>query len=303
MNTLGLLTKWVESLDFDYEILSSCNRIISPRSTCNQCVTACPKEAISFVKGKPYIRKEKCIQCAVCLSACPVQAIAGIYPRRTIIQNQLLIEGKIKPTVKELLILYKKGIKVIAGETQILIESWNEPVEEANRILEKLGEHPFSIVIKSLQKEEHISRRELFALWKTEGKSVLKEAAPAKWRFNQKDLDLPKYYPDYQFVRITVNRGKCTLCRVCEKICKKNCFNIHEDQCSINAQSCTNCQLCADSCPEKAIIVEEHVSKARGLNFPIYERVCQTCYEPFHSLRELDEKCPPCMMREKYINQ
>jgi hypothetical protein len=40
---VGLMEKWIESLDYDYELVkSACVRYKSPRSTCDACVTACP---------------------------------------------------------------------------------------------------------------------------------------------------------------------------------------------------------------------------------------------------------------------
>ena len=78
---MGLLSSWVESLDYEYEILSSCTRHKSPHSTCAKCVEACTKSAISIMSGKPVIDHSKCVQCGDCMSVCPVQSIAGILPK------------------------------------------------------------------------------------------------------------------------------------------------------------------------------------------------------------------------------
>ncbi len=40
------------------------------------CMNVCPKEAISFVKGKSYIDQSKCIQCGRCSNVCQYNAIA-----------------------------------------------------------------------------------------------------------------------------------------------------------------------------------------------------------------------------------
>ena len=40
---MALLSKWVESLDYEYEILSSCTRHRSHHSTCTKCVETCEK--------------------------------------------------------------------------------------------------------------------------------------------------------------------------------------------------------------------------------------------------------------------
>lgn len=296
---MGILGKWLESLDYEYQILSSCTRHLSPRSTCHKCVNACNEKAISLEKGKPVLERSKCTECGNCISACPVQAIAGIYPKRKIVQNQLVIKEDSIPTVKELLIFYQKGIKTIVAETQVLLESWKPSIDEANGILQILGEGPFLVETKSIAAETYVSRRELFFLWKREGKSALKEIAPAKWQFNHQDIDLAKYYRDVQFTKIKLNRGKCTLCHVCQRLCVKKCFAIHEERFVLSSQGCENCQLCVDTCPEKALDVEDCISKVEETSLPIYKKICSRCHNPFQTLREYDEKCVVCTKQER----
>ncbi len=257
-------------------------------------------KAIELVNGKPVINHKNCNECGNCISDCPVQAIAGIYPKRTIIQNELVVQSQKIPTVKELLILYKKGVKTIVGEKSSLIEWWKEPIDEANDLLKQLNEAPFSISVKSIEEERYFSRRELFSLWKNESKSAMKQAAPAKWRFNQNDLHLPKYYRDYQFARITINSEKCMLCTACQKLCQNKCLNITEGHFSLLSQGCSSCQLCVDICPEKAIIVENQIAKAEETLLPIYQKVCTVCQKTYSTLREHDEKCVACRKQESF---
>lgn len=296
---MGLLSKWVESLDYEYEILPSCTRFVSPHSHCEKCVVSCNNEAISLIKGIPAIQHNKCIECGKCISACPVQAIAGIYPKRTIIQNQLVIKRQNVPTVKELLILYKNGVKEIIGETASLIELWRQPIRKANSILGQLDEMPFSVFIKSVEEEEYFSRKEFFSFWKKEAKSALKQVVPAKMRFNQDALDIQKYYKDYQFTSITIDIEKCVLCKACQKLCKKKCFDFQDNYLMVSPQGCSSCQLCVDACPEQAIIVEDKISKKQETKLSINRNVCITCHKPYITLREHDEKCVACSMREK----
>ncbi|HEY2421011.1 MAG TPA: 4Fe-4S dicluster domain-containing protein [Neobacillus sp.] len=297
---MGLLSKWVESLDYKYEILPSCTRYVSPHSSCGKCVHSCDLKAVELVNGKPVIDDEKCTECGKCISACPVQAIAGIYPKRTIIQNELVIKNQKIPTVKELLIFYKKGITTIVGETRSIIELWKDPIDEANALLKQLNEEPFSMLVKFTEEDKYYSRRALFSLWKNESKSAVKQAAPAKWRFNQDDFHLPKYYRDYQFARITINIEKCILCTACQKLCKNDCFTIGEEHFSLLSQGCSSCRLCVDACPEKAIIVEDQISNAKETLLPLYEMVCTVCHKTYKTLREHDEKCVACRKRESF---
>ena len=107
---MALLSKWVESLDYEYEILSSCTRHKSHHSTCTKCVETCDKQAISINNGKPVIDHSKCVQCGDCMAACPVQAVAGILPKRKIKQNRLMISGDHFPTKRNCLSFIKREL-------------------------------------------------------------------------------------------------------------------------------------------------------------------------------------------------
>ena len=291
---MALLSKWVESLDFEYEILSSCTRHRSHHSTCTKCVETCEKQAISINNGKPVIDHSKCVQCGDCMAACPVQAVAGILPKRKIKQNRLMISDHLFPTTMELLILHKKGITSIILEDESLNQEWMHRIDQVNQMLMELGESPFSISTDFVKDEEVCSRRELFSLWKKESKSLMREMSPAKWRFNHHALNVRQYYTDFQFTNITVDIDKCTLCQVCVRICDQKCFEIQNEHFSLSIKGCTSCGLCADICPEKAIILEEKIIKAKEINLPIYEKKCQACHHSFKTVREHDEMCTPC---------
>ncbi|GHH99901.1 4Fe-4S dicluster domain-containing protein [Neobacillus kokaensis] len=291
---MGLFSKWVESLDYEFEIESSCTRHQSHYSTCEKCLTACEENAISFVNGQPVLNQSNCVQCGKCIVACPVHAIAGILPEREISQNQLVISGQHIPTSKELLIYYKKGITSIIGKDEASMQLWKKPIEEANTMLRELDERPFTLSIKSIGQEEYYSRRALFSLWKNESKSIMKQVTPSKWRFNHNVFELQKYYTGYQFTELSVDIEKCTLCTVCERLCATKCFAIQEGNFSLSLQGCSACGLCADICPEKAITLKDQIVSLEEINHPIYEKVCQSCNQTFKTLRDQDEECTPC---------
>lgn len=298
---MGLLGKWVESLDYEYEILSTCTRHRSPRSTCKKCLDICEEEAITLVKDKPVISSDKCTECGNCISVCPVQAVAGIFPKRSVADNKLIAENRQIPTVKELLVLHKKGVRGLISEDNATIERWKPVLAEVNLILEQMEKEPFTITIEKLQaaEEEVYSRRELFSLWKKESQSIMKQVAPAKWRFNHQQLDLSKYYSDYQFAMISIDTDKCILCKACEFLCEKKCLKIGEENFTVTAQTCSNCQLCVDVCVEKAITIKEQISAAKEVHYPIYKKTCMACNESYDTLQENDEKCAMCTKREE----
>lgn len=297
---MGLLSKWVESLDYEFEILATCTRHQSPRSTCKKCSDSCEEEAVTFVKNKPVISREKCTECGNCISVCPVQAVAGIFPKRTVVDNKLLVDSEQTPTAKELLVLHKKGVEGLISEDTATIELWKPVIDKANAMLQRMDKEPFTITIRKLAAaEEMYSRRELLSLWKKEGKSIMKQVAPAKWRFNHQQLDLSKYYPEYQFTFISIDPNKCILCKACEFLCEKKCLHIGEEGFSVTAQSCSACQLCVDVCAEKAITIEEQISTAQEIHYPLYKKTCRVCHQSFDTLREHDEKCVMCSKREE----
>lgn len=298
---MGLLDRWIESLDYEFQVIHSCTRHQSPHSECSKCIDICSEEAIVLKNGKPFIQNEKCTECGYCIAECPVQAVEGFFPKRTIIQNQFVITDDRPPAIRELLGYYKKNVTTIACEQEALNDPWQQTVAEANEMLKALNEVPFSIICKKLKQEEKkFTRRDIFTIWKTEAQTTMKQMAPAKWRFNHEDLALTKYYRDYQFTEVKIDPNKCTLCTACEKLCTKKCFQVNSTDFTISAQSCSGCMLCQDICPEKAITVEERIMSAIDIVLPLYTKECKTCNKDYQTLQEHDEKCVMCKKREEY---
>jgi Pyruvate/2-oxoacid:ferredoxin oxidoreductase delta subunit len=300
---LGFVDKWIESLDYDYEILSSaCVRHKSPRSTCEKCVTACHEGALSISQGKPVIDNQKCSECGSCMVACPVQAVSGILPKKDFFQNKIIATNVKPPSQNELLIYYAKGVNTIACEEKELSQAWMDTVEGVNSLLHKLGRMPFKTESES-SFEDSYSRRELFSLWKKEGRSIVRQVSPAKWRFNHMDLDVTRYYPDHQFFDVTIDREKCSLCKGCEVMCPKTCFKLDDTGFTINLQPCSGCQLCQELCPEEAITMTSLIASAVTKSYDVYTKMCSLCNNSFQTLREHDEQCPVCKNRKAgYLN-
>lgn len=300
---VNLLSKWLESLDYDYQILPHCSRLQSPRSSCDECISSCPEQAIRLKDGKPVIHSGQCIECGDCVASCPVQAVEGFLPHRTIIDSQFIIDRKNVPTLKELLIYYKKGVTTIVCEEDAINPEWQEILKQANKVLRELGEAPFAISYDkktTTPAENSISRRELFFSLERDVKQIAKKMTPAKWRFNHESLDLPKYYPEHQFVDISLDTSKCTLCQACQSLCTKDCLQINETTFSIIAQQCSNCSLCQDICPEQAISVKQMISHASVIHHPIFNKKCSTCAETFETLNDEQLICMGCKKKKEY---
>ncbi|CEG26547.1 hypothetical protein [Bacillus sp. B-jedd] len=174
---------------------------------------------------------------------------------------------------------------------------WHASVSAADVVLKGLGIEPFRIAAKE-EMDHSCSRRELFSLWKDEGRTLAKQLAPAKWRFNHNQLDLAELYPAHQFYSIEVNLADCTLCKACAALCPKHCFTISESSFEISSQACSGCNLCADVCMEGAIAVIEDPSVAKDSQVPVHQCTCIDCKTSFLSLSADDVKCPVCTKRQ-----
>lgn len=301
MALMGILNRWIESLDYEFYVLDSCSRHQSPHSTCSKCINSCSADAVTLVSGKPIINHEKCTECGDCIAECPAQAIEGFLPKRMIHQNQLIVTDEHSPSIRELLVLYKKGVKALIYEQEIVNTDWKQAVSEANDRLKQLNEPPFSIQRKKGEiKEEKYTRREVFSIWKKEAQSTMRLIAPAKWRFNHRELDLSIFYPNDQFMTITLDTSKCTACKACQMLCKRNCLHITATDFTLSAQRCTGCLLCQDICPEKAITVEEKIQTSAEIAHSLYTKECNTCKSKYKTLSINDEKCVMCKKRESF---
>ena len=298
---MGIVGKWLESLDYQYEIKNdTCVRHKSPFATCQACVDVCTDHAIFLRDGKPVINQELCTDCGQCLSACPVQAIAGIYPKRMLINGTLIIDTQQIPSIKDLLIYRAKGIKTLAIESDEINDDLLELFNQVNEQLIKLNEEPFEIqtdVTLPNTEETTYSRRELFSLWKKESKTLMSQVTPAKWRFNQTDFDLAKHYKEHQFYSIDLDSSTCSLCKMCLSLCEKQCFSIDDKQFTISAQACSNCHLCIDICPENSIHIKSNITEAQQTNYQLYNKTCTSCKKSFLTIRDNDQQCYICSKR------
>ncbi|WP_251552144.1 4Fe-4S dicluster domain-containing protein [Neobacillus muris] len=297
---MGFLGKWVESLDYQYNITDACLMHRSPRASCTACVESCNYDALTFKNQKPVINSEKCVECGHCIAACPVQAIEGIIPKRNLSGNRLAADDASVPSLKELLVYHAKGITSIIASKGELSQAWKDQVCTVNSMLQQLDKNPFQVKVEEGFSEEMSSctRRDLFSLLGKEGTSLVKQVTPAKWRFNHKSLDLSAYYPEYQFYELDVKLEKCSMCKACETLCPKQCFQITAQSFRIESQTCSGCQLCSRICPENAITVTDHISRAVTQTFDVYTKVCKVCKSSYQTCKPNYERCPVCARRK-----
>ncbi|TMN22229.1 4Fe-4S dicluster domain-containing protein [Lentibacillus cibarius] len=294
---VNILGHWLESLDYTFEITEGCTRYQSPRSTCSECIKSCPVEAMSLDDGKPVIDPKTCVECGLCVASCPVQAVEGFLPERTVIDQCLVIDEAFPPTPKELLVYHKKGVTTLVSNDDFIDSNWRQVIHDTNTLLAELGEPVFqlSFTPPAPPKSKKISRRELFFVWEKDLKNVGKSMMPAKWRFNHKQLNMAKYYPDYQFVTITLDTEKCSLCKTCQMLCPKGCLAISDTHFSISNQQCTNCSLCQDTCPEGALSLTAKIAPHSTEEHTLFNHTCSGCKQSFQSFDENKDLCFVCV--------
>ncbi|MGJ7920726.1 4Fe-4S binding protein [Neobacillus sp. LXY-4] len=283
---MSLIFKWLESLSIDVTITERCSREVSPKSTCTTCMDHCPVEALSIENNRVRHDLDKCDSCGGCITACPVGAINGTVPNRTVKNGMLCYEPHYCPTVKELLIFRKRGIKGISVPSYWQDLEWKKAISEANEILLSLNMQPFFFQKAEEMKEPEMTRRQLLVTAKHKGQSLAKDLAPASWKQNSNAWSLPFYYPDVQFFEASLDREKCSLCKGCFILCPQGVFSVTDAELVIDHQKCPNCRLCEDACPEGAISISENVGESSLSRFSIVEGKCKRCKQTYLSFAD-----------------
>ncbi|MCH6267641.1 4Fe-4S binding protein [Neobacillus citreus] len=76
---MNLMT-WAKAIEKNTTTLmieaNLCTRLISPKSTCRQCVDSCPTNCITFTKDTLEIT-DSCLECGLCTTVCPTSALSS----------------------------------------------------------------------------------------------------------------------------------------------------------------------------------------------------------------------------------
>lgn len=292
---MSLLLRWMESLSTDIQISDCCSRKVSPKSTCVTCLEHCGRQALSLNQNKVVVDSSLCNSCGECTLVCPVSAIVGALPKRKFMNGLLIYDPNFYPTVKELLIYCKKGIKGVSVPNGWQDERWGKVLEEVNEILNQLGRQPVQLNIQINTIEPVISRRELFISVIKKGQYLAKELTPASWRMSSNPWLLFNYFPDMQFYQLKLQLEKCKVCRACFSLCSQNVFTITDFEVIIDHQKCTNCRLCSDVCPEDAIKVIEKIGEACSSHYPFVVGKCVRCNKSYNSFSGIESgHCHVC---------
>jgi ferredoxin len=292
---MSLLVKWMESLSIDVSITERCLLRVSRKSSCRSCVDACEHSALAIVDQLVTVDTSKCDSCGGCFSACPVSAITGSMPKRQSRNGLLIYESHYCPSVKELLIYRKQGIKGFMIPTGWQDDRWVAVIEEANSVLLELNLEPFCFQLAEELSEQTISRRELLFSAKNKGKSLAQELTPAAWRVNSDGWSLPAAFPEFQFYQVELDTTKCSLCQACFRLCSQQVFQISDSELVIDHQKCTDCALCEDICPEDAIVIRNMVREKSESRVAVVKSRCNRCKQQFYAFAGIEsELCHVC---------
>ncbi|MFF2450607.1 4Fe-4S dicluster domain-containing protein [Neobacillus sp. NPDC058068] len=293
---MSLILNWLESLHADVKITEKCSRQRNYRSTCTVCEQACKLEAISFNERTLVIDSQRCNSCGDCIIACPLSAIKGLAVTREFVHTSLIYSETYIPTEKELLIYKKRGMRAIQITDIPLNEQWDFVLSETNRILKLLGEKTIEVVWNS--NEEKLSRRALFSKLQKEGKQIAKNMAPVSWQMEEDEWNLTKYYQDFQFYSVEIDKNKCTLCQACFSFCPQKLFSLADSLLHIHHEKCVNCTACTDICAEEAIRMRPEIKEKSDSVESVNTNKCQDCGQLFFSFQEEKEKCHICIDRD-----
>jgi Fe-S-cluster-containing hydrogenase component 2 len=294
---MSLLGNWLESMHVEVKIKALCSRNKNLHSTCEFCMKACTEEALSINQSLIQVNHQQCSSCGNCVIACPLSAIEGMIGSREFKDQTLIYNENFTPTIKELLIYTKRGIKNIQIGHVPMNDQWRMVFNSTNHLLEQLDEPPIQIV-KKVKEDEKLSRRSLISTFQKEGKQFSKSLAPAKWRMAGQNWNLANHFKGYQFYTIMMNRDRCSLCQVCFSFCPQKVFHLEENCLLINQEKCAGCKACVDICPEGALEIQPEVKKKSEHVEALYSKICLTCRRTFISFHSETTECHVCKDRD-----
>ncbi len=327
---------------------TACLRARHKRSACRACTDVCPADAISYVDDKLRIDPDRCTRCGLCAGACPTAALTvrGVDERAVLSSARVRCskaggEGTILPCLGWLTVDHLLAMALQCAQEVTLVAAdcggcpWSRggemiatAVATANETLRTLGRNPAIRLLTQTQPETTaqtqstpaLSRRELLALWRTEGTQVAKQLLPepevnplklparvpdrrSRWvsRVEQDSVPAGTFLPEGPWKARTVSEA-CNGCGLCAAFCPTSAFSQREEGedwvLTHQPASCVACGTCVSLCPTRAV-GEEPVSALALLSGTKTEAArlttlrCTSCRKGFRG-RPGQSKCPQC---------
>jgi formate hydrogenlyase subunit 6/NADH:ubiquinone oxidoreductase subunit I/menaquinone-dependent protoporphyrinogen IX oxidase len=76
-----------------------------------------------------------------------------------------------------------------------------------------------------------------------------------------------------------VDHKECTICRICERNCPRDCWTYEDDKIHLNSSNCELCLKCIHNCPTNAILINEKMRDKPRLNNRFYKELYKGFFE------------------------
>ncbi len=323
----------------------SCTRYYSKLSGCKKCEEVCPTKAIESFEGGLKAFNEKCIDCGACIGVCPTEALRldnldlPTFFFEFIKSDEVAISCKknfvcLAGLNVEYLIalkLVKEFVLDIGHCEECEIKEQCFPIiernfNEANYVLSALGKKEITAEKLKLVKDENVSRREFFNIFK--GLTTKKEEHNPIAKMKEKSLpdkrkvlltvlnkvEKPQEYKLLENEHLTFISDKeidhtCDNCSLCYRICPTQALSTTSrgDKILFEPILCLRCELCHDVCEKDSIHLtpyfdtKEFFEPSQKVLAQFQLVRCEECGNLFTYLGDQDEEllCPRCRIEEE----
>jgi ferredoxin len=318
------------------------------RSACRACLQICPHQALSAEGRRVEADSTLCVRCGLCAGACPTAAITirGLKEETVLAAAEVRCSeaggsgpylpclGWLTPDHLVAMGLRHGKVSLVCGDCEAC--RWTKggamaaaAVELANEAFMALGHEaavtlgrPTAAGSEGASTQRSVSRRELLALWTTEGTQIAKQLLPeagvnparlpsrvplrrADWVKRSEparakaDAHMPAGARGWKARSV---RDNCNACGVCAAFCPTGALAETRTETgwvlTHQPAACVGCGACTELCPVGAVGSEPPSAQemTRGTVREVARRVRQTCaqcHRPF-TARQGETVCPQC---------
>ncbi len=282
-----------ESIASSPVVLSErCVRDLSPFSSCEVCIDACPRLAWTLTKTGLDLDDDSCDRCGLCVSACPEKAVAiecavkplvttaSEHPSAFAVCDHVAEANELGHVsclhaigLRTLAQLYSRGVRCLHIAKPDCVQcsrtattSLDGHLGDLLRLLSDRDIEGFEVreLEPSTWREKRdeasrMSRRGLF-------RSIWQSVDPARSEVDMEGTDVAApgaYLPSGENAKLTpwvpqIDADSCNACGACVEMCPHGVIRLTRTaeshfQYEVDALGCTGCRLCVDVCDVDAL--------------------------------------------------